>query len=446
MATGQLKPRGWKELTQSYPDPDVIISILGICDFGARIGYVGHRTAATIHSNLETAHSEPHLVTEDIAKELRKGRLELYSSAESLPVHYTASPLGLTDKADGSKRRIHHLSYPPSDPTSINGGIPEHFGAITYSTIHDAIQAIHKYGKDCQLVKRDFESAFRHIPVSPLDILLLGFHWNHNYYAERFLPFGLRTAPYLFNFFAEVFHWILCEEFRKNGLTAEVIHYLDDFLIVIPPTQNPTTHASIFATLCRTVGLSIKEAKNEEGKVASFGGVELDTKAMVVRLPMKKLEKARWIVHTAAQMSSLSLHDLQRITGYLNFVAIVVPLGRTFLRRLYNMELYFPTEGRNRRRRLSREAVRDIRWWSQLLSSPPERSILTRQREQVLTWSDASSTRGLGGFYLRSNDSYPEPGSAFSIPLPRHLSRSREHINTQEMRAVEQVLLYWGST
>ena len=73
-------------------------------------------------------------------------------------------------------------------------------------------------------------------------------------------------------------------------------------------------------------------------------------------------------------------------------------------------------------------------------------SILTRQREQVLTWYDASSTRGLGGFYLRRNESHPVPGAAFSIPLPRHLARSREHINTQEMRSVEQVLLYWGST
>ena len=430
MATGQLKPSGWKKLTQSYPNRDVILSILGICEFGARIGYIGHRTAAIIHPNLATAHSEPQLVTEDIEKELRKGRLEHYSRAEPLPVHYTPSPLGLTDKADGCKRRIHHLSYPPPDPTSINGGIPEHFGAITYSTINDAIRAIQKYGKDCHLVKRDFESAFRHIPVSPLDIPLLGFYWNRNYYAERFLPFGLRTAPYHFNFFAEVFHWILCQQFCKKGIAAEVIHYLDDFLIVIPPTQNPPTHASIFGTLCSTVGLSIKEAKNEEGKIASFGGVELDTSAMMVRLPMKKQEKAQWIVQRATHMSSLSLHDLQRITGYLNFVAIVIPLGRTFLRCLYNMELYFPTEGRNRRRRLSREAVRDIRWWSQLPSCVPERSIFTSQREQVLIWSDTSSTRGLGGYYLCRNQSHPEPCSAFSIPLPKNLARFREHINS----------------
>jgi len=40
----------------------------------------------------------------------------------------------------------------------------------------------------------------------------------------------------------------------------------------------------------------MKVAKNEEGTVASFGGVEFDTKKMVVLLPQKKLDKARTII------------------------------------------------------------------------------------------------------------------------------------------------------
>jgi len=111
-----------------------------------------------------------------------------------------------TDKADGSKRRIHHVSFPPGCPTAINSCIPEHYGTITHSGIEDGIEAVQKLGKNCILVKHDFASAFRHIPVSPEDSPLLGFHWLDKYYAERFLPFGLRTAPYLFNLFAEVFH------------------------------------------------------------------------------------------------------------------------------------------------------------------------------------------------------------------------------------------------
>jgi len=90
-------------------------------------------------------------------------------------------------------------------------------------------------GKYYFLVKRDCESAFRHIPVSPLDSPLLGFDWKGTYYAESFRPFGLRTAPYLFILFAEVFHWILEEELKALGLRVRIIHYLNNFLMVLPP-------------------------------------------------------------------------------------------------------------------------------------------------------------------------------------------------------------------
>jgi len=347
MTTGLLKAGGWKSLASEYPDPGLISAVLGICKFGARIGYERDHYAVTIYANLAMAVHDSDLMTADIEAEWKKGRLEKFDNLDALRDHYTASPLGLTDKADGSKRRIHHLAYPAEDTASINSGIPDHYGTITYSTIDDAMKAIQKYGRNCQLVEHDFESAFRHIPVSPLDVPLLGFEWQSTYCAERFLPFGLQTAPYLFNIFAEVFHWILNEELRKNALAADVIHYLDDFLIVLPATQSPAHGGAIFATTCHALGLSIKESKNEEGKVASFGGVELYTGRMVVRLPSKKLEKARAIVSKAMEMTSFLLLDLQKITGYLNFIAIVVPLGRTFLRRLYNIELYFPRSSRN---------------------------------------------------------------------------------------------------
>ena len=47
--------------------------------------------------------------------------------------------------------------------------------------------------------------------------------------------------------------------------------------------------------------------------------------------------------------------------------------------------------------------------------------------------------------YIRQNQTHPGPGSAFSIPIPLSLARGREHINIEEMRVVEQVLLPWGS-
>jgi len=445
MPAGQLKMNGWKELTSEYPDQQVIKAILGICQYGARIGYEGQRSGVVIHPNLASAEDNTDLVAKEIESEMKKERLELYSDSFGLPNHYTASPLGLADKADGSKRRIHHLSYPAGLSTAINSGIPELYGTIVYSGIDEGIRAVQELGKNCILMKRDFESAFRHIPVSPQDTPLLGFHWRNRYYAERFLPFGLRTAPYLFNLFAEVFHWIIDDQLKQQNSRLIVIHYLDDFLLALPPGENPAIFSENLSQLCNTVGLTIKSAKNEEGKVVSFAGIEFDTEGMVVHLPQKKLFKAQAIVQRATGQKSLSLLEIQKITGYLNFVSTVIPLGRTFVRHLYNMELFFPPGSRHQQRRISREAQRDLSWWAEALSRAPARSIAKRKREVIRAWSDAASTKGLGAFYLSENQSYPERDTAFSIPLPASLAKGREHINTQEMRAVEQVLLHWGA-
>lgn len=444
MPPGQLKARAWSRLMTEFPDQAVSSAIIGICQFGARIGYEGPRPSTTIHPNLSSAMIDAHLVTCDIQKELSQDRLDVFPEANCLPQNYIASPLGLTDKADGSKRRIHHLSYPDSGSTSINSQIPEHYGTITYSTIQDAIEAVQLWGRNCILVKRDFESAFRHIPVSPLDSALLGFHWEDLYYTERYLPFGLRTAPYLFNLFAEVFHWLLDDQLKKSNLPVSVIHYLDDFFLVLPPKSKLELYTTKFAQLCSEVGLSIKDSKSEEGSIATFAGIEVDTGMMVIRLPPSKLEKARTIVRTALQKNSLSLTELQRITGYLNFVSVVVPLGRTFLRRLYNMELYFPPGNVHQRQRISSDRKKDLQWWASVLSGIPQRSIATQVRETIAAWTDAASSKGLGAFYISQRQTIPQPEAAFSILLPTTRMQTREHINTLEMRAVEQAFLYWG--
>jgi len=206
MLPGQLRNDRWTMLTQAYSDQTVITAIPCICTFGTRIGYKGHRDTITIYPNQSTVMTDSELVAADILLEVSKNRLQVYNHSQSLPSHYTASPLGLTDKAHGSNRRIHHLSYPVGDMTSINAGIPERYGTIQYSGIRDAIQAVQRYSKDRVLIKRDFESASHHIPLSPSDSPLLAFHWDNQFASPRFLPFGLRTAPYLFGIFAEVFH------------------------------------------------------------------------------------------------------------------------------------------------------------------------------------------------------------------------------------------------
>lgn len=53
------------------------------------------------------------------------------------------------------------------------------------------------------MAKFDVEAAYRNIAVHPADRYLLGMKWRGQYYVDLALPFGLRSAPYIFNTVAE---------------------------------------------------------------------------------------------------------------------------------------------------------------------------------------------------------------------------------------------------
>ena len=78
--------------------------------------------------------------------------------------------------------------------------------------------------------KTDLKSAFRLIPIHPDNWDLLGIHWNNQYYVDLYLPFGLRSAPFLFNQFTDALEWVL----KHNYGLKHVLHILDDFFIAEP--------------------------------------------------------------------------------------------------------------------------------------------------------------------------------------------------------------------
>ena len=76
-------------------------------------------------------------------------------------------------------------------------------------TIDDAIQKIVELGPHALLAKIDIKSAFRLIPVHPADRHWLAMEWEGKILIDTCLPFGLRSAPKLFNNMADLLHWIL---------------------------------------------------------------------------------------------------------------------------------------------------------------------------------------------------------------------------------------------
>ena len=73
--------------------------------------------------------------------------------------------------------------------------------------------------------KLDIKSAFRNVLVHPSDWELLGTKWERLYFFNMVLPFGVRSAPILFNEFSSALEWII----RNKIHISKVIFILDDF-------------------------------------------------------------------------------------------------------------------------------------------------------------------------------------------------------------------------
>ena len=303
---------------------------------GARIGYSGPRHFR-FSKNLPTASLNPEVVTSNLTEEVNKGRT--MGPFHSPPFkNFQVYPIGLVPKKHSEKfRTIFHLSFPKSGTSSINHFIDKDNFSLQYITIDNAIRAIQRFGADCFMAKTDIESAFRLFPVHPEDWELLGMFWNGHYYFDKVLPFGLRSAPFIFNQLSDAIEWILL----NNCAISFVCHILDDFLLVEPPAPtapaDPLCRASLSSMILsfKTFNIPISAAKTEGPcKVLQFMGIILDTHHMEARLPEDKIERIKTTLCEFRSNRSTILQELQSLIGTLNFACKVIPPGRPFLQRM----------------------------------------------------------------------------------------------------------------
>ena len=152
-----------------------------------------------------------------ISRECDAGRI-LCPFEKNPLLDFKCSGVGVVPKKNGKWRMIYHLSVPRGQ--SINNFIDLSQYTLHYGSVDDAIRCISKIGKRALMAKLDLKAAFRMVPVRKEDWELLGIHWQGHYYVDTHLPFGLRSAPYLFNQFDEALHWILTNYYAIPNLTT----------------------------------------------------------------------------------------------------------------------------------------------------------------------------------------------------------------------------------
>lgn len=136
--------------------------------------------------------------------------------------HVHTSRIGIIPKKHqpGKWRIIIDLSSPRDK--SVNDGIAKADCSLTYTKVDEIVDSVLHLGRGALLAKINIRSAFRIIPIHPADRHLLGIEWKNQLYIDAALPFGLRSAPKIFNALADALaklphHFIrLNEDFKSD--------------------------------------------------------------------------------------------------------------------------------------------------------------------------------------------------------------------------------------
>ena len=106
------------------------------------------------------------------------------------------------------------------------------------------------------------------------------------FYIDTVLPFGLRSAPKIFNCIADALQWIA----KHRGVTY-LDHFLDDFVTVGAPGSPECTDKLLrLVETCTILNIPLAITKSEGPTTCLiFLGIEVDTMKLELRLPAKKL-------------------------------------------------------------------------------------------------------------------------------------------------------------
>ena len=247
-----LNANVWKACLQNHPDRLFALYISTGIQYGFRIGCNRECRLTPAESNMISAAAHPSVVADYISKELLKGRTIQW---HSIPAQISRFGVIPKKHQPGQWRLIVDLSAP--EGRSVNDGIPKHLCSLKYISVLDVAAYVCKVGKGALMAKMDVKSAFRIIPVHPDDRLLLGTQWEKQYYVDTVLPFGLRSAPKIFNAVADALQWVV----KQNGVTY-LEHYLDDFITVGGAnTEECADNLSTLLQTCSALGVPVAPEK-----------------------------------------------------------------------------------------------------------------------------------------------------------------------------------------
>ena len=330
---------------------------------------------------------------------------------EQIPfANYIQSPIGLVPKHKGTKTRlIFHLSYPKGTSESVNAKIPYEFCKVTYPDFQDTVLMCANAGKNCTIAKSDMAMAFRHVPLMRKYWRFLCLKAQHPvtgkwyFFFDKCLPFGSSISCKIFQDISDAIAHIVRYKTGKENL-----NYLDDYFFIHLIKALCNGQVETFLWVCNEIKFPVLLEKTVwDTTVLIFLGLLIDTVEQVIRIPKEKIEKAMSMIDyfLAKKNGSVTIHEVQKLCGTLNFLCKCIVPGRVFLHRMYSLMTtkdHIPVK-QHHHTRLTQENKQDLMVWRTFLMHPdifcqPFMDMVVITSEDIDMYSDASGKIGIGSY------------------------------------------------
>ncbi|XP_044217636.1 uncharacterized protein LOC122989025 [Thunnus albacares] len=420
---------------QNHPDTQFVNFLIQGFTYGFHPGLQAIPESTHICNNLQSALSEPTTVDRLLQKEVDDAFMIGPFSSPPFP-SFRVSPIGVaTRKYSGKKRLIIDLSSPHgSTVPSINSLIPSLDFSMQYATIDHAISLIRLAGQGAWLSKADITSAFKVLPIHPDYWHLFGVSWKGAYYFAVRLTFGCKSSPKIFDSLSEALCWILSNNYKL----PYVIHLLEDFLTVTPPSSPPSYGLTTMISAFTDLGVPLSPEKTEGPSTSlEFLGITLNSITLQASLPTEKLHRISLLIQNFLMANTCTKRQLLSLLGHFNYATRIIPQGRSFLSHLLSIATAVPSI--HDHVTLDSACKMELKMWHQFLSSWNGISFFydvhVTDANDIQLYTDAAPSVGFGGYY---------GGRWFSAEWPPDFSSLAPSSTIAEMYPIVIAAILWG--
>ena len=190
-------------------------------------------------------------------------------------------------------------------------------------------------------------------------------------------------------------------------MKKSIVNYLDDYLFISYLAIECNEQVRTFLSICKMINFPVSMEKTcWATTMLGFLGLLLNTVDQTVSIPADKLQKAKLMLETLIAKKKVTILQLQKLTGFLNFLCRAVVPGRAFTRRFY---AHFNSSMQPHHHiRVTQEMRQDMTIGKQFLKDsssycqPFIDFSLSVTADDIDMYSDASGTIGYGAYCQNS--------------------------------------------